>query len=122
MPFSSELYPDKFVSVGGNPNLHSIQNKTPPSYNGDLNKFAMQNPNSDSNYKVHEELPGGGYRTLNQTLVAQYTLAQSKNHEDLNFALRNRHTTPNHAEAWDLIAPEKQINYPNARRKVHFKT
>lgn len=118
MPFSSTLYPDKFVSIHGAPNLQSIKDRTPPSYNGNLNKYSGQNLNNDINYKVHEELPDGGFRTVNQTLVAQYTYGQSMNHKDIDFALRNRHSTPSQSEAWELLAPEKQINYPPQHRKV----
>lgn len=118
MPFSSTLYPDKFVSINGPLNLQGIKDRTPPSYNGNLNKYAFNNPNSDTNYKVHEELADGSFRSLNQTVVAQYTHGQNQNHEDLNFTLRNRHTTPSQAEAWDLIAPEKQINYLQPRNRI----
>lgn len=116
MPQTEDLYPGKFTDYSGKLDFAPLVG---PTYNGDLNQYAGNNPNTNTQFKVFQKGPNGEIMSQNKALINQdvYDLTQ-KNH-DLAFYLRNFQQYPEtYEEKYDLIQPVNQINLQSPVRSV----
>lgn len=110
MPLDTQLYPGKFTSVNGQPNLAGL---IAPTYNGTLNTYAGQNPNNTLQFKVFQRDAMGNPQSQNQTLINQDNHDLIYKNRDLQFQLKTRYTKPKDAkDVWDLYPPLVQALVP----------
>ena len=118
MPLTTDLRPGKFIPLAGANMMTPVR---APKYNGTLNTYAPNNPNSTLRTKVFERDSNGHIRSQNDALIEQEYYDASKGQEDLQFALKNR-SMPSKSDVFELISDIQKVNYKRPKQGLNFQS
>ena len=109
MPLTEGGYPGKNISIAGHPIVFPEKRKV--SYNGSLNTFAPNNPNSNEQFKVFQKDSHGVPMSQNNVLRNQDIYDSTRVNRDLKFVLeQKRKNIPTYQDRYEQLAPQQQIN------------
>lgn len=118
MPLTAELYPGKNIFVDGK--LVIFDEPPKLSYNGELNKYAPCNPNSNNQFKVFGIGPSGKRMSQNQALINQDLYDASQTNKDLAFILNDLKTRRRtYADLYESVSPIQALNMRRPVSVIH---